>query len=207
MYSPDENGHVVIPDTVTSIESFTFDTCTRLVSISISDSVTSINEYAFAFCTRLTSVTIPDSVEFIADLAVIGCSRLQSVFIPDTGPSVNSTIGTHAFTNCFGYGLAQIENTSPRGTVECVPCNQSSLAIPETVTVIGNFAFYSCTSLVSVVIPNSVTVIADLAFYGSVNLSSVIIPDSVAIIGDGAFGNCACDQSLYVPRLHEQLQH
>ena len=44
-----------------------------------------------------------------------------------------------------------------------------------------------CTSLTSVTIPNSVTSIGDCAFYDCTSLTNVTIPNSVTNIGDEAF--------------------
>ena len=62
--------------------------------------------------------------------------------------------------------------------------------IGNSVTSIGNYAFYYCNSLSSVVISDSVTSIGDYAFYDCDNLSSVVISDSVTSIGNDAFYDC-----------------
>ena len=53
-------------------------------------------------------------------------------------------------------------------------------------TAIGNFAFWGCSSLSNIVIPDSVTAIGDYAFYYC-SLSNIVIPDSVTAIGICAF--------------------
>jgi hypothetical protein len=75
----------------------------------------------------------------------------------------------------------------------------SSVIIPNSVTSIGNSAFYYCSSLSSVIIPNSVTSIGNSAFYYCSSLSSVIIPNSVTSIGNYAFQNCLSLSSVIIP--------
>jgi hypothetical protein len=62
--------------------------------------------------------------------------------------------------------------------------------IPNSVTSIGNHAFYGCSGLTSITIPNSVTSIGDCAFDGC-SMTSIEIPNSVTNIGDWAFGWCS----------------
>jgi len=52
-------------DSVTSIEDWTFTTCTSLISITIPKSVTHIGYGAFFQCTSLIRVTIPNSVTYM----------------------------------------------------------------------------------------------------------------------------------------------
>ncbi|MDD4025649.1 MAG: leucine-rich repeat domain-containing protein [Kiritimatiellae bacterium] len=59
-----------------------------------------------------------------------------------------------------------------------------------SVTSIGECAFYYCTALTSVTFPDSVTFIEPYAFYGCTALTSVTIPDSVTNIGASAFSSC-----------------
>ena len=75
----------------------------------------------------------------------------------------------------------------------------SSIVIGDSVTSIGDYAFYDCSSLSSVVIGDSVTSIGHWAFYGCDSLSSVVIGDSVTSIGDCAFSGCDSLSSLVIP--------
>lgn len=63
------------------------------------------------------------------------------------------------------------------------------VAIPEGVTMIGDYAFRGCTSLTSVVIPASVTEIAENAFDYGVELIRLSSPNSSAQSGDSRGGH------------------
>ncbi|MBQ7355921.1 MAG: leucine-rich repeat domain-containing protein [Clostridia bacterium] len=83
-----------------------------------------------------------------------------------------------------GVPVKEIYNEAFQGT------SITSVIIPNSVTSVGEQAFYDCRSLASVVIGDSVTSIGYRAFYGCRSLASVVIGDSVASIGDDAFYNC-----------------
>ena len=60
-------------------------------------------------------------------------------------------------------------------------------SIRKGVKVIGNSAFWLCSSLTNINIPNSVTTIGESAFGGCESLTNINIPNSVTTIGDEAF--------------------
>ncbi|MGC6582711.1 MAG: leucine-rich repeat protein [Akkermansiaceae bacterium] len=66
----------------------------------------------------------------------------------------------------------------------------TSITIPDSVTSIGDGAFFSCYTLTSFTIPDGVTSIGRSAFSRCTSLTSIIIPDSVTSIGGYAFGEC-----------------
>jgi len=77
--------------------------------------------------------------------------------------------------------------------------NITSIEIPDSVTRIGEDAFFNCDSLTSIVIPEGVTSIGSEAFYGCSSLTSIEISASVTSIGASAFYNCSSLTSIEIP--------
>ena len=73
---------------------------------------------------------------------------------------------------------------------EYIPITIAKCIIPNSVTSIGDCAFWNYKSLKEVIIPDSVTSIGDSAFWFCESLEKIIIPDSVTYIGYWAFHNC-----------------
>jgi hypothetical protein len=86
---------VVIPDSVTSIDSGAFWVCLDLTSVTIGNGVTTIGSSAFAQC-NLTSVTIPSSVTSIGSGAFSACSSLTTAYFDGNAP----TMGGGVFNGC-----------------------------------------------------------------------------------------------------------
>ena len=75
----------------------------------------------------------------------------------------------------------------------------SSVAIPTSVTRIGEGAFEGCVALTSLPIPTSVTRIGKRAFAGCSLLRNVAIPTSVASMGEDVFRRCYSLESVDIP--------
>ncbi|MBQ8283185.1 MAG: leucine-rich repeat domain-containing protein [Paraprevotella sp.] len=154
----------VIENGVTSIGDYAFYNCTGLTSITIPESATSIGSSAFSSCSGLTSITIPESVTSIGDEAFHGCSGLTSV-------TWNAISCTSFSSSTFDGIKEKITSFTFGDKVQTIPANLCSgmsnltnITIPNSVTSIGDEAFYDCYRLTDITIPNSVTTIGNDAF-------------------------------------------
>lgn len=172
-----------IPNSVATIYNYAFSECNNLTSLTLPDSVTSIGQEAFSRCTSLTTIEIPSSVTSIGNWAFAHCVGLTSVIIPNSVTSIGSGI----FGGCSGITEIQVaaDNNNycsvdgvlfnkDQTTLVQYPCGkQGNYAIPNTVTTIGDAAFFAFKGQISITIPNSVTSLGDWAFDGCTGLTSI----------------------------------
>ena len=198
-------GIITFDGNVTTIGERAFYDCDSLTSVNIPESVTTIGERAFSWCSRLTSVDIPDSVTTIGNEAFYKCDSLTSVNIPDSV----TTIGVGAFADCSN--LKEFTGKYAADGGRCLIIDNTIIAyayasgttynIPDSVTTIGNYTFYSCYSLKSVTIGNSVTTIGDFAFNGCKSLKYVYCKATTppALGGWYAFDHNTSGRKIIVP--------
>lgn len=142
----------------------------------IPNTVTELCEYAFKEGTSLKSVTLGSSVSIIGNAVFRDCSSLEDINVVAGNPTYASDGGV-------------LYNGDKTSLILC-PQAKSSVTIPNSVTTIGEEAFYSCIELQNVTIPNSVTALGWGAFACCANLKSVTIGDGIVEIPSQAFNRC-----------------
>ena len=194
---------IVIPNLVESIGNYAFHGCIRLASVTLGNSVETIREGAFRNCPSITSILLPNVLTTIGQYAFSGCTHLTSIAIP---ASVQS-IGVPLFDNCNDLGQITVDAGNfyydSRDNCNAIIKTKANdpdyheliagcknTVIPNTVNIIGQYAFYECPNLTSIVVPNSVTDVNTRSFSNCDALTSVVIGNSVTSIGSQAFYDC-----------------
>ena len=158
---PDSLKTVIITNNVTSINSYAFNNCNKLINITLPDNLTQINYKAFSNCTSLKNITFPNGVTYISGFD--GCTSLENIIFPE------GVITLGSFEGCTSL---------------------KSVIIPDSVTILSQRAFFGCSNLKDVVIGNGVTQIGECTFFGCSELMSVTIGSSITKIEDKAFYGC-----------------
>lgn len=191
---------VTLPESVTTLEGYTFSFCKNLESVNIPEGVTYVGTATFLDCVNLKHITIPDSVTYIASETFSGCTTLAGV---DMSRRVTN-IGSSAFFNCRSLKKITIPSgTNYIGIAAFSGCSSLlEIEIPASAFSIQEGSFANCTSLLSIQVSASNPTLRSingvlfnksataLIQYPGGKTGDYAIPDSVTTLGDQAFYNC-----------------
>ena len=224
---------VIFGDEVDVIPAHLCDNMNKLVEVTIPNGVKRIGEKAFYSCSKLSSISLPPSITSIEQDAFSYCNGLTGVYISNlvswcdidfynkgSNPLLYAKhlyLGGEPVTNVLLAG------DSIKSYTFCSCEDLVSIAIPKSVTMIGDYAFYNCINLnsielntievapwpktmsnaydrlPSVNIPANVVSIGEYAFYGCRSLISVNIPNSITTIEKSSFEYCIKLDSIHLP--------
>ena len=204
-----------------------FDQC-NLTYVDIPSSIKTIGVAAFSNCSSLTSITLKEGLEHIEGNAFADCRLLETIIFPNSLKTVGSYAfsftswynnqpngGVYAGNVFYKYKGDIPQNTSfviKEGTVSISPdafikenrridYGLVDVAIPNSVEIIGEYAFSQCRALRSVNIPHEVTTIESYAFSYCKSLTSVTceIVEPLSLPSDVFFSASVANATLYVP--------
>jgi len=147
------------------------------------DELEIIYGYAFKNCINLESVDIPDSVYIIGPEAFNGTVKLKSVNISAEEISYGAFMKSGIESVVIGDRTTEIGSSVFR---DCV--NLKNVTMGKNVREIGYEAFGGCKSLEAIdFLPESLRVIGDYAFNDCWAVDEIRIPEGVREIGNWAF--------------------
>lgn len=159
-----------------------------LKKITVTEGVTAITAEAFRNCAKLEEIVLPESLTFIGKDAFFGCISLRKADVA----SIRSWLNTELVCP-YSNPLIYSHRLFVRGQ------EVFALTVPQGVTEIKDYAFYSANYINALNIPSSVKRIGTQAFCGCVSLTKAGLPEGTEIIGDYAFRNCANLTDLILP--------
>jgi hypothetical protein len=193
-------GECILPETVTSIGAYAFETCFHLTTVTAPSSLTSIGDRAFENCSSLESVLFMGNLPSLGDdvFDLWRTPRATVYYLPGTAGWTDTFAGLSAFPYPFEFtvanGCATINAYGGSGN--------EYLKVPSyignhPVTIIGDAAFYGNDDIVILVIPDGVVTIGRAAFAGCTGLETVVLGKDVAEIETRAFYGCTALSKIY----------
>lgn len=183
-YSPNLKSVDLSKSKIKTVDSYTFQQCTKLESIKLPSTVTKISYGAFGG-TNLKSFTAPKNVKQIYSEAFYCCKNLKSVDLSKTK--------IKEFKGYYGYTFAGCTKLE-------------TVKLPSTFTTIGEGDF-SNTALKSFTASKNIKEIKASAFTGCKKLKSVDLSKSkIKTLSWGVFENCEKLESVKLPNTLKTIE-
>ena len=138
----DKVKKIVIPETVTEVESQCFSGFDYVTSVKLPSKVTKLESDVFYGCDRLKSITLPDSLKEMEISAFFKCKKLNRIKISEQNPN---------FVTEDGCILSK-----DKKTLYFVFSDKKTFQIPSTVTLVKSNAFWVCLKVEKVEISKNV---------------------------------------------------
>lgn len=197
---------LVIPEGVTTLNWYSFNTCKNLETVTLPDSLEFIDSWAFERCSKLKTINVPANVTRINGGAFAQNSSMTSITCDPANKnyvSVDGVLFTKDMKELVAYpGGIQGGYTVP-ATVNHIgdAAFYGALGL-DSVTILGNLdfigfeAFAECSKLTDVAIRDGVNYVGYWAFRGCDGIKTLTVPQSVTNIGNQAFGFAYADQKM-----------
>lgn len=205
-----EINSIIIEEGVASLSEAAFAGFENLTYVSIPASTTNINSRAFYGCHILEglNVSVDNPAYCTVDGVLYNKDATKMIYCPGgkTQLSISAEVtgfDSYSFMDRFNLKSIDVdEENTLYSSVDGVlydekqtkliicPGAKETVRVPDTVTAIGNSAFYYCLGVKEVTLPEGLTTIGNYTFWSCENLEQIDIPNTVTDIGIEAFAFC-----------------
>lgn len=182
---------LTFPDSLETIDG-SFYRCTGLQTVTFNKSLKKIGGHSFKNCSSLTDIDIPDSVTELGAQAFEFCSSLDNVTLGNGITEISEQL--FAFSSLKGNIVFKNEITQIGGWA-FEECKFDTFDIPDTVTSIGNYAFWKCENLKEIIIPQNVSLGYEMFAYSSSLTKATILSGYTTT---SMFKNCSALKEVYI---------
>lgn len=162
--------------------------------------VTAIAEKAFQLNKTVRSFTIGSKIRSIGSCAFARCASLTNIYVDRANPyyqSIDGVLYSGDGKTLLSYPTAKAYSSYPVasgtetiGEYAFFHSKVQTVFLPDTVSTIGDYAFYYASELSSINFPTALTSIGDSAFFACQSLTAVDIPATITQIGPSAWAAC-----------------
>ncbi|ELP91808.1 hypothetical protein EIN_138250 [Entamoeba invadens IP1] len=194
-------SEVIIPNTVTSLQFYTFQDHMKLERVTLSESLKDIPNGCFENCVQLKNINFPPSITGIKNNSFYNCGFERLII-----PSSIYVIENSAFEKCVKLVDVKISNNVKiiEDYVFQLCTNLSKVELPKKLKFIKTSVFNGCIQLEYVNIPESVCYVDSLAFNNCKKIKDLVF-NQKCYIADNAFNNCTSLTKLVVPTLNKKV--
>ncbi len=188
---------IELPSALKTLEVSTFDGCKSLEKIILPKDIENIEDYAFSRCENIKKIKIPILIKEISKGLFLECENLDNIQLNDN----ITTIKKIAFSKC--KNLKSIKLPLSLKKIESGAFSDSGLRkikIPNTVTELGEKAFFNCDKLTEVILPSSLKELKSNTFGNCYKLKRVIMPETIEQIADRTFMQCNSLENIKLPK-------
>ena len=148
--------------------------------------VKTLSTYVFKDCTKLTHIYLPQHVTSVTGQTFAECRSLAAIEVAEghtTYVSENGVLYNYDKTSIIAYPNAL----------------EGEFAIPESVIIVGAYAFSGAYRLTRVTMPNTLSAINEGAFLECDGLEYIHLSDNLKILGKKALAGCDSLRDLHLP--------
>ncbi|MCL2798518.1 MAG: leucine-rich repeat domain-containing protein, partial [Firmicutes bacterium] len=183
-----------LPDSLTQINSSGFSGCSKLTEIEFGPELSSLGNYAFSGCKGLTKIEIPAGITSIGEYTFRNCDGLQRFDVDEENSKFVGKDGILYAVSGFNPevfdGIRYVIHTVP-------PSLTGDIAILNGTRTIDSLTFDGRALITSIAVPDHVLHVGDWAFEDCVGLKSITIGRH-ASAGRSLFQGCDALESITV---------